>query len=108
MSFIFALPQIHFFQTTISASYFTPQHLASLSVFFEVYYIVMKQYGPNFIRPNYPFKANKISHIARHVAIKNKVLRLSHINLISSDSAAVFQADYCANYLTEDCTVIAN
>ena len=91
-----------FFQTTIHSSFFSPKDLAALSVFFESY---MKQYGPNFTYSAFPFKANKISHIARHVAIKNKVLRLSQLSLISQDKALNFQAGLDENYLVcESCT----
>ena len=53
----------------------------------------MKQFGPSFISSSFPFKANKISHIARHVAIKNKILRLSQVSLISKERAHNFQAE---------------
>ena len=65
----------------------------------------MKQYGPSFISSAYSFKANKISHIARHVAIKNKVLRLFQLSLISQDKAHNFQAEMDeSNLLCERCT----
>ena len=57
----------------------------------------MKQYGPSFISSSFPYKANKIPHIARHVAIKNRVLRLSHMSLISVDRAQQYIDDMCAH-----------
>ena len=37
--------------------------------------------------------ANKISHIARHVAIKNKILRLSHMKALSDNKIEAFLQD---------------
>ena len=67
----------------------------------------MKQYGPSFISYSYSFKANKVSHIARHVAIKNKVLKLSQVSLISKERAYNFQVEMEeSNGLTGSCTAI--
>ena len=64
----------------------------------------MKQYGPNFIHSPFPFKANKISHVARHAAIRNKVLKLSQLFRISKDKATSFLAGLDGNDLCYPCT----
>ena len=80
ISFIFGLPPAF---GSLHASYFTPSTLAKLSVFFETYYIVSRQYGHSFGKSSFEFIANKTFNIARHVAIKNRVLHLSHSSCIS-------------------------
>ena len=80
ISFIFGLPPAF---GSLHAPYFTPSTLAKLSVFFETYYIVSRQYGHSFGKSSFEFIANKTSNIARHVAIKNRVLHLSHSTCIS-------------------------
>ena len=51
--------------------------------FFETYYIVTRQYGHTFSKSPFDYIANRTSNIARHVAIKNRVLHLSHSTCIS-------------------------
>ena len=53
----------------------------------------MKQFGSNFLNSDFVFKAKKISYIAHHVAIKNKILRLSHMNVLSDKRVETFMPD---------------
>ena len=87
VAFIFKLPPAF---GTLHAPFFSSSTLAKLAVFFETYYIVSKQFGQAFLKSAFPFRANKISGIAKHVAIKNKILHLSHIHNISYDQAQEF------------------
>ena len=80
MSFIFNLPPAF---GTLHAKYFSAATLAKISILFETYYIVTKQYGKAFHKSPFSYIANKTSNIARHVAIKNKILYLSHTHCIS-------------------------
>ena len=82
IAFLFKLPPA--FGTIYGhGNYFSPNNIAKLTVFFESYYIVTRQYGQAFLKSPFHFVANKISNIARHVAIKNKILHLTHSTCIS-------------------------
>ena len=87
VAFIFKLPpafgSLHF-------PYFPVVNLARHSILFETNYIVMEQFGPNILASEFPFKANNIVNIAKHVAIKNKLSRLSHSTTISYSQAEEF------------------
>ena len=50
----------------------------------------MKQFGTNFIKSDFAFKDQTISFVANHVAIKNKITRLSHTSTISYGKAEEF------------------
>ena len=82
VAFLFNLPPA-FGTLKGHGSYFSPSNIAKLTVLFESYYIITRQYGQAFLKSPFHFVANKISNIARHVAIKNKILHLSHSNCIS-------------------------
>ena len=70
---------------SIHRQYFSHANLAKLSVFFEIYYILTRQYGVNILRQNdFAFVARKAAYLARHVAMKNKVQHLAHINNFSA------------------------
>ena len=51
----------------------------------------MKRFGPNLRKSQFSYIANKVSNAAKHVAIKNKVLRLSSINSISYAQVQAFE-----------------
>ena len=70
--------------------YFKPEVLAKLSVFFEAYYFVTRQYGSNFSKSSFQFIAYKTSYLAKHVAPKSKVQHLARIRLISYVQADEF------------------
>ena len=80
VAFIFNLPPIF---GSIHASLFSQSNLAKLAVFFETYYIVTRQYGKAFLKSPFTFIANKTSNIARHVAIKNRIMHLTRSRCIS-------------------------
>ena len=50
----------------------------------------MKRHGPNLLRSNFKFIANKASSMASHVAITYKVLHLSQITCVSYAQADTF------------------
>ena len=87
VAFIFKLPPAF---GSLHLPYFSISNLAKISILFETYYIVMKQYGVNFLGSEFAFKAHKISNLATHVAIKNKLSRLSHTSIISYEQANAF------------------
>ena len=87
VAFIFKLPPAF---GSLHKSYFSPNTLAKLAVFFETYYIVTKQYGPTFFKSNFEFVATKTAGIARQVAIKNKLLYLSQLPHISDNAVSEF------------------
>ena len=87
MGFIFNLPPAF---GSLYVPYFTTANVAKIAVVFETYYIVINQYGSNFIQSDFPHKAEKVSYLARHVAIKNKVQYLARLTCISCSHAENF------------------
>ena len=80
VAFIFDLPPAF---GSLHANYFSTATLAKNSVLFEAYYIVTRQYGKAFLKSPFTFIANKTSNIARHVAIKNRIMHLTRSRCIS-------------------------
>ena len=48
------------------------------------------QLGPSFIKSPFSFIANKTANVARHVAIKNKLLHLAESSFISNAQVQEF------------------
>ena len=91
MAFIFRLPAAF---GTLHKAYFSPPTLAKISIFFETYYLVTKQYCHSFLKSSFEFIATKTSGIARHVAIKNKLLHLAQASGISNSQVQEFLHTY--------------
>ena len=87
VGFIFGLPPAF---GTLHQPYFNVTNVSRLSMLFESYDTVIKQFGANLLHSDSSYKANKISNIARHVAIKNKIHGLSHTSTISYAQAECF------------------
>ena len=85
VSYIFQLPYSQF---SIHTPYFTPATIAKLSVLFEVHYLLSRRYGKS------AYFNIKTRSLALHVAIKNKLLKLSHITYISYEQAEQFIESY--------------
>ena len=90
VAFIFKLP-VSF--GSIHKSYFNEVNLARLAVFFEVYYILARQYGITFLRNSFSYVVDKSSLLARHVAIKNKIQHLTRFTKISDNQIHTFIHD---------------
>ena len=79
MAFIFDPPKAF---GSLKRNYFSPVNLAKLAVFFEVYYLLTRQYGINIVPTSFEFVACKASYLARHVAMKNKIQYLAKYSCI--------------------------
>ena len=64
--------------------YFTPQNVARLAIFYEVYYILTRRYGKSsFYNKKFVQFAAKTRHTAIHVAIENRIQHIAKIQPIS-------------------------
>ena len=68
---------------SLRKTYFSPIVLARLSVFFEAYYLMCRQYGFSIFKDNFAVVARKASYLARHVAIKDRIQFLAQLTNIS-------------------------
>ena len=59
-------------------------------MFFEVYYLLTRQYGVNIVPSQFEFVAVKASSLARHVAMKNKIHYLAKPSCISNAQVQQF------------------
>ena len=80
VAFIFHLPAMF---GSIHKPYFSEANLARWAVFFEVYYILSRQYGITFLRNTFSHVAQKATVLAKHVAIKDKIQYLARITHMS-------------------------
>ena len=87
VAFIFKLPVTF---GSIYKNYFTETNLARLAVFFEVYYILARQYGTTFLRNPFPYVVHKATTLAKHVAIKNKIQYLAQFSYVSDTHIQAF------------------
>ena len=71
-------------------NYFSATVLARVAVFFEVYYLLTRQYGINIVPSSFEFIASKASSLARHVAMKNKIQYLTKSSCISNAQVQQF------------------
>ena len=76
VAFIFQWPGVF---GSIKKSFFTPANIARVAVFFEVYYLITRQYGLHLLPSQFDFVACKASLLAKHVAIKNRIQYLAKI-----------------------------
>ena len=87
VAFIFGLPKAF---GSLKRNYFSPVNLAKIAVFFEVYYLLTRQYGINIVPSSFEFIASKASSLARHVAMKNKIQYLTKSSCISNAQVQQF------------------
>ena len=85
--FIFQLPCSF---GSLKKNYFSPANVARIAVFFEVYYLLTRQYGLHILPSQFCFVACKASLLARHVAIKNKIQYLAKIPVLHDTQISAF------------------
>ena len=79
MAFIFQLPNSF---GALKKPFVSPVNLARIADFFEVYYLLTRQYGLHPLPASFEFVAVKACALARHVAMKNKIQFLARIDFI--------------------------
>ena len=87
VAFIFCLPKMF---GSIKKSYFSPANLSRIASFFEVYYLLTRQYGLHILPFPYEDVAHKASVLAKHVAIKNKIQFLARIPQLYDSQISAF------------------
>ena len=90
VAFIFNLPVAF---GSLYKPYSNENNLAKLAVFFEVYYILSRQYGITSLRNSFYYVVQKATSIAKHVAIKDRIQYLAKITSVSDARIRAFIED---------------
>ena len=89
--------------------YFTPQNVARLAIFYEVYYLLTRRYGKDFYSDtNFSRMAIKTRKLAIHVALKNKIQHIAKLNFLSHGQVCHFCNSHSTHQVSDSHFLLGN